>query len=81
MFDIRPLDSSSLGALARTVDDTLRAILEALRAPRQEVMLSPLGAAPSKPRDGMLVYADGVNWNPGAGAGIYARQAGAWVKL
>jgi hypothetical protein len=38
-------------------------------------------AAPAKPIDGMLVRADGVVWNPGAGAGIYERLGGAWVKI
>lgn len=37
--------------------------------------------APAKPREGMLVMADGTNWNPGAGIGVYAYIAGAWVKL
>lgn len=40
-----------------------------------------LNAAPVKPRNGMLVYADGTNWNPGSGAGFYGRQGGSWVKL
>ncbi len=35
--------------------------------------------APSKPRDGMVVYADGTNWNPGSGEGFYQRVNGAWV--
>ena len=38
-------------------------------------------AAPAKPVDGMLVRADGAVWNPGAGAGIYERNGGAWVKI
>lgn len=38
-------------------------------------------AAPAKPAEGMLVRADGVVWNPGAGAGLYERLGGAWVKL
>lgn len=37
--------------------------------------------APDKPRDGDIRLADGVNWNPGAGAGVYAWYAGAWRKL
>lgn len=37
--------------------------------------------APSKPRDGDIRYADGTQWNPGGGEGIYARIAGAWIKL
>jgi hypothetical protein len=36
---------------------------------------------PLKLRDGMLAYADGTDWNPGAGAGFYERRGGAWVKL
>ena len=36
---------------------------------------------PEKVRDGFVVLADGSDWNPGAGAGIYARISGAWVKL
>lgn len=38
-------------------------------------------AAPDKPRNGMLVEADGTNWNPGAGAGLYVFRAGAWVRI
>jgi hypothetical protein len=38
-------------------------------------------AAPVKPREGMLVNADGTLWNPGGGAGMYQRLGGAWVKL
>lgn len=35
---------------------------------------------PDKPRDGMLVFADGTDWNPGAGRGVYVYDGG-WVKL
>ena len=38
-------------------------------------------AAPAKPTDGDLVYADGTNWNPGSGEGLYARYNSAWNKL
>jgi hypothetical protein len=37
--------------------------------------------APAKPREGMLVYADGTDWNPGSGAGYYVYYAGAWHPL
>lgn len=45
------------------------------------VQLRPQSVAPSKPRDGLLVEADGTNWNPGSGAGLYIYRAGAWVFL
>lgn len=37
--------------------------------------------APTKPRTGMTVLADGTNWNPGAGAGVYTYYGAAWHKL
>lgn len=38
--------------------------------------------APLKPRRGDIRYADGVQWNPGTGEGMYFfNGAGAWVKL
>jgi len=41
-----------------------------------------LHAAPSgKLENGMVVYADGVDWNPGSGEGLYERNNGAWAKL
>ena len=42
---------------------------------------SALHAEPARPRDGMLVYADGTDWDPGAGGGLYFRHGGAWAKL
>lgn len=36
---------------------------------------------PAKPVEGMLICADGTDWNPGAGAGLYLRLSGAWTKL
>lgn len=40
-----------------------------------------LNAAPSKPREGNVVGADGTNWNPGAGKGVYCYYTGAWHLL
>ena len=37
--------------------------------------------APSKPVDGETRYADGTNWNPGSGEGVYTYYASAWHKL
>jgi len=37
---------------------------------------------PDKPRAGQVYYADGTNWNPGSGEGLYLRLSGAtWSKL
>jgi hypothetical protein len=38
-------------------------------------------AAPEKPRDGDIRYADGVTYNPGSGVGIYYYNGSNWVFL
>lgn len=45
------------------------------------VRLAETAVAPAKPREGQLRFADGVNWNPGSGRGIYAFYSGVWNKL
>lgn len=38
--------------------------------------------APDKPRDGDIRFADGTNWNPGAGGqGFYGYYNSTWNKL
>lgn len=36
---------------------------------------------PTRPREGLTVGADGTNWNPGAGKGVYTYYSGVWNKL
>lgn len=66
---------------ARWVDDEHRTIARELASQIPFLFLQKLYAAPEKILDGMIVYADGTTWNPSGGEGIYARIAGAWVKL
>jgi hypothetical protein len=40
-----------------------------------------LNVEPVRLREGMIRGADGTNWNPGAGKGVYAYYSGAWNKL
>lgn len=40
-----------------------------------------LHVAPSKVRQGLTVGADGTDWNPGSGEGVYTYYTGAWHKL
>lgn len=40
-----------------------------------------LDVAPVKPFEGLTVGADGTNWNPGAGKGIYTYYSASWNKL
>jgi hypothetical protein len=47
----------------------------------QYALLEMQYAEPKKKRDGMIVLADGVTWNPGSGAGYYGYRASAWRFL
>lgn len=38
-------------------------------------------APPSKPQNGQLVYADGTNWNPGSGRGLYYYKVNTWTFI
>jgi hypothetical protein len=54
---------------------------KALNEAQPEYKLYKRNAEPIRYADGDLVYADGTNWNPGAGEGLYCRVAGAWNFL
>lgn len=45
------------------------------------VNLVPLAVEPLRKREGDVANADGTNWNPGGGAGLYQYLSGSWVKL
>lgn len=59
---------------ALEANENARATPYGLRVPVQT-------AAPASPVNGDIAYADGAGWNPGAGAGFYGYESGAWVKL
>lgn len=59
----------------------LQKLQDALNNPQPFAYLEQQHKPPAKPRDGMIVLADGTDWNPGAGAGYYGYQAGSWTKL
>lgn len=67
--------------LPRFLDQELRNIETAQYGPFPFVRLEVLHAAPSKVFDGLMVLADGTDWNPGSGGGVYCYRAGAWRFL
>lgn len=75
----RPPSITSVEDLLKWVQEEFNKIAQ--QDPEITVQFEVLNVAPGKPRDGMVVFADGTNWNPGAGRGLYERRAGAWVKL
>lgn len=62
-------------------DVVLNDILERLRA-IEEAIFHISHSPPNKVRKPMLRIADGVDWNPGNGAGLYLTMDGVtWTKL
>lgn len=72
-----PADPAQLQRFLREEQLKLKAALDALADGFAPVVYAP----PAKPRDGMYRNADGAQWNPGSGAGMYRYGAGAWHYL
>lgn len=65
----------------QSIEQELQSVSRALQQPNEALFLSMRYTVPLKPRDGMIVLADGTNWNPGSGAGFYGYRAGSWRFL
>ena len=67
--------------LNKIVYDNLVQIANVLTVVR-DGHLDVVNVEPDKPAQGDIRYADGTDWNPGSGEGIYYYDSsGAWVKL
>lgn len=79
-----PLPSGTLTP-ERIMETLFRELLELARTSTfaDAIELPYLNAPPSKTNPGMIVNADGTNWNPGSGQGTYRRNLAnnAWVFL
>lgn len=81
-----PYTPSSMPAIT-TVEELRRFLEEELQQlalrdnETTETYYRPVNRPPDKLREGLLAFADGTNWNPGAGAGLYEYRGGAWRKL
>jgi hypothetical protein len=73
-------DEGDVGELRQWLREELRILSKSLNE-TTEVDLRASKSAPTRPREGMIVHADGNAWNPGSGAGTYRFQNGLWVKV
>lgn len=72
-----------LSELVRFLQSEIERINDGLESPFTHQLLEQLNTEPArKPgTQALIAYADGVNWNPGSGEGIYAYYAGSWNRL
>lgn len=74
-----PSDSNQLKSF---LEEELDAISVETTEPKANALfLTPLGREPAKRVEGMIVYANGLGWDPGFGRGVYAFNHGAWSFL
>lgn len=69
-----------LQAVKRVVQATFENIATELQ-PQQFFQMAVAHVEPPKPRQGMLVYADGADFDPGSGEGLYRHDGSAWVFI
>lgn len=74
---------ASLGESGRYIQQELERIVDGLESPFTHEMLELLSVEPGrKPTSAvMLAAADGTNWNPGSGRGLYLYYGGAWALV
>ena len=71
-----PGDAAELG---RYIYDELSRVAAAINQAKDSIGVT--NVAPPKPRAGDIRIADGTNWNPGSGAGLYRHNGTAWVFI
>ena len=77
-----PVPTNTPPGLKEWLARQFRLIANALAAPHVNYLeMGERNEEPQRPQEGMIVFADGSNWNPGSGQGIYAYYGSAWVKL
>lgn len=76
-----PLETEDGKALAGFLEDELQRIASSTIDDVLALELRPSTAAPLRPREGMVVYADGTSWDPADGEGPYVYTNGAWKLM
>lgn len=71
-FTFAPFTGTSIQDVAAYLQTQFNEVQLALRNISADLEAYPvLTKPPSRPKEGMVVFADGVNWDPGSGRGLY----------
>lgn len=79
-FDI-PRTFATPEEAARWVWEQLKIIQTICNDGADMLVLKELHEEPRKLFTGLVVLADGTDWDPGSGAGVYSYYGAAWHKL
>lgn len=67
--------------ITRSVNEEFERLNDALESPFTHQLLEVLHTEPSRKFEGMVAMADGSDWNPGSGKGVYVYYSSAWNRL
>jgi hypothetical protein len=83
MYEPRPAPfAPDVASLSSYVASELQSVAQAARDSLDVLQLNVLHAEPLRPREGMVICADGTDFQPlGAGGGYFGYFGGVWVKL
>lgn len=78
-YQPRPAEPRDIGELWQYLKGELSRISAALSA--LETAVPTYNAPPRRPSTGLLVIADGTDWNPGSGKGLYIFNGSTWTFI
>jgi hypothetical protein len=64
-----------------TIEELGHAVNHLIQGRIREILTSPYDSEPDPKAAGMVVWADGTNWDPGSGVGLYEYDGSTWNKL
>jgi hypothetical protein len=79
-YQLSPTSASTVNDLRGWISNELIRVGLAISTDSQTT-IPVINAEPSKPQVGQIVFADGTNWNPSGGRGLYYYDTGGWVKI
>lgn len=76
-----PPGTNSVADALEYVFEELQKVRDEFESARDILYLVERHTEPEKPREGMIALADGSDWDPGSGRGVYVYLSGAWDPL
>jgi hypothetical protein len=80
MYSPRPVPQN-VNEIPAYLSNELQTIADNENSVSKHLGIEISNRAPTKPYNGQIVYADGTNWNPGSGAGLYYFNGTNWVWM